>query len=112
MRAYLVEDLNQGDVKRIESFLWGKNLAGPIEGVYFLPLPEEFLSPGQREHLPECGPFITVLEVLPEGALKLELLVRSRGKLRCSCIAYATPRQREYAIDSLDALIRELDVTV
>ena len=112
MRAYLVEDLNENDVQRIESYLSGKNLAGPIEGIYFLPLPEDELTDEQRAHLPECGPFITALEVLPCGALKLELLVRSRGKLRCSCIAYATPKQRERAIERLDALIRELDVSV
>ena len=46
------------------------------------------------------------------ASLKLELLVRARGKIRCSCVSYATPAQREYIVDYLDAFIKEHDIAV
>jgi len=38
--------------------------------------------------------------------------VRAQGKLRCSCVAYATPEQRAHIMDYMDNLLRELDITV
>lgn len=113
MRCYLIEDLTGENLKRIESRLTELGLRGPLDGIYFLPVPEDLLSPEQAEHAGECGPHIMALEVLPDfGALKLELLVRGRGRLRCSCVTYADAAQRTWAMDHLDTFIRELDIAV
>ena len=111
MRIYSVEDLEPGQIQRVEHNLRSKGLAGSLDGIYWLPLPERLLSKEQREHAGECGPHSMALES-GDGWLRMELLVRSRGKVRCSCIAYATPGQREYMIDYLDNLLRELDIPV
>jgi len=50
--------------------------------------------------------------VLDESTVKLELLVRAQKKLRCECVAYATPAQREHIIAYLDDLLRQLDISV
>lgn len=115
MRTYLIEDLLPADVKKVAARLAEKGMAGSLEGIFYLPVPQELLTDEQRAHAEECGPHIFALEAISDedtGSLKLELLVRARGKLRCSCVAYATPAQREHIIDHLDAFIRELDIAV
>ncbi|MGE4553865.1 MAG: hypothetical protein AB7D57_12190 [Desulfovibrionaceae bacterium] len=115
MRTYAIEDLYPADAERITAALADQGLAGPIEGIFYLPVPEELYSDEQREHAPECGPYIMALELVKRAEqceLRLELLVRARGRLRCSCIAYATPAQRAQMMDFLDRFIRELDISV
>lgn len=115
MRTYLIEDLTPGDVAKITDKLKENGWSGSLEGIYYLPVPEHLLNDEQREHAEECGPHIFALEAMADedsGALKLELLVRARGKLRCSCVCYATAAQREHIVEFLDSLIRELDIAV
>ncbi len=111
MRSYYIDELEPENVKKIEAALGDKGYAGAIDAIYFLPLPDDLLSDVQRAHQAECGPFFLALET-GEDWIKLELLVRCKGKIRCSCIAYAEPRQREWLIDYLDGFIRSLDIPV
>ena len=111
MRSYFIDELAPEDVKRIKANLAHKGLAGSLEGIYYLPVPEALLSPEQKEHLAACGPFIMPLET-GDDWVRLEMLVRARAILRCSCVAYAHPALREHMIDSLDALIKDLDIAV
>ncbi|WP_027175028.1 hypothetical protein [Desulfovibrio aminophilus] len=112
MRSYQIEDLTEESVRRIEARLTELGLRGSLDGIYYLPVPAELLDTEQKAHVETCGPHIMALEVIDGGRLKLELLVRGRGPLRCSCIAYATPAQRERMIDFLDQLIRDMDIAV
>lgn len=111
MRSYTVDELTPEDVKRIAAHLTHKGFAGSLDGIYYLPVPEELLSQEQKDHLAACGPFILPLET-GEGWVRLELLVRAKAILRCSCVAYAHPALREHMIDSLDAMIKGLDIAV
>lgn len=118
MRSYLLEDLYEDDIKKITNALNEMKLQGPLEGIFYLPLPEELLQPEQQDHLSECGPYFMALEVvegpseMSESQLKLELLVRGRNKMRCSCITYATAPQRKHMIEYLDQFIDELEISV
>ncbi len=111
MRVYVIDELLREQVQLIEKAMKAKGWTGGVEGIYYLPLPQELLDPDQAEHLAECGPFFLAVEVLPE-ALRLELLVRAANIIRCSCIRYATPVQRNHMIDFFDAFIRGLDIPV
>lgn len=111
MRAYTVDELQEEDVKRIEEHLTRKGWTGSISGIYYVPVPQDLLSEEQRAHLDACGPFFLPLET-GDTWVRLELLVRARQILRCSCIAYAHPALREHMIGVLDGLIRELDIAV
>lgn len=111
MRTYRIEDLRREDLQRLTRTLQAKGLASGMDGLYWFPLPPELLMAEQREHAPRCGPHVLSLEVL-DDALSLELLVRARGILRCSCIAYADQSQRAWGMDTLDTLLRELDIPV
>lgn len=115
MRTYLIEDLADEDYDKILAALGEMELNGPLEGIYYLPLPEALLQPEQSDHLVKCGPFFMALEAVKtpsENLLKLELLVRARNIIRCSCVTYATPEQRKHMIDYLDQLIDELEISV
>lgn len=111
MRYYLIDELYEEDIKRIEKALNDKGYAGGVEGIWYLPVPEDLLTDEQREHMAECGPYILALET-GETWLKMELLVRARNKLRCSCLSYAASALRMRMIDFLDQFIRELDIPV
>ena len=115
MRTYLIEDLVEEDYRKIIKAFDELELRGPLEGIYYLPLPEEFLQNEQKKHLEECGPYFMALECVDgveESSLRLELLVRARKKIRCSCVSYATSEQRKHMIDYLDQFIEELEISV
>lgn len=109
MRTYRIEDLEPGHVERLARVLDARGQRSGMDGLYWFTLPPDLLTAEQLEHAPDCGPYVLSLELLG-CALSLELLVRARGRLRCSCVAYATPAQRAWGMDLLDALLRELDI--
>jgi len=110
MRLYVVEDLQPEYLTRLKAALDERELAGSVEGIFWLPVPESMLSPEQQEHA-SCGPHAMALEVGPSW-LRLELLVRARSTIRCSCIQYAQPELRAHMIDWVDTLLKELDIPV
>lgn len=75
-----------------------------MDGLYWLPLPPEALSPLQGEHAPTCGPYALALEV-EKDCLRLEFLVRARNSLRCDCIHPASPEVAAQMQTSLEALL-------
>jgi len=115
MRTYLLDDITDKDIKTIVNAFNELGFNGPLEGIYYLPMPEELLQPEQKEHIGECGPFFMALEIIEkeeDSRVQLELLVRARNKIRCSCVTYATPKQREHMIEYLDQFIEELEVSL
>ena len=51
MRSYLLEDLYEEDITKITAAFKEMNLQGPLEGIYYLPLPTELLQQEQKDHL-------------------------------------------------------------
>jgi hypothetical protein len=76
-----------------------------LESVYFLPVPDDLLGPEQQDHV-ACGPFYFAV-VLEKSSLRFELLVRSASNMHCSCIARATPAQRQFVLDFADRMLAE-----
>lgn len=111
MRAYLIEELNAADMRRLLPFLESRALKASVADMYWLEIPDHLLSSEQHTHRAQCGPFVCCLETGPNW-LKVELLVRGRGRLRCSCIAYAEPAQRDWVLSRVDSMLAELDIPV
>jgi hypothetical protein len=78
--------------------------------VYWIPLEQDVLSPVQREH-EACAPHLAAVE-LDETRLSVELLVRTRSRVRCSCIAYATAEQRDWLMRRVDGILERLGISV
>lgn len=111
MRSYSVTDLFPEDVEKLKKLLTSKGYAGSMDDFFWIPLPDSLREPEQRDHADECGPFCFALDV-ERTYVTMELLVRARNKIRCSCVTYATPAQRAFAIDTLDGFFKDLDIPV
>ena len=110
MRNYCLDEFVPGELERLAERLDGMEFSAGMEALYWLPVPQELLTPLQKEHERECGPHALALEILDE-ALRLELLVRARNRLRCDCVAYADQRLVHHMIRYLHDLLDELKIT-
>lgn len=105
MRQFVIDQLSREERANIDSFLKRNLKPGPVEGMFWIKLPEDLLSSEQREHK-DCGPYFLGIE-LEEEAVCFEMLVRSQSNLHCSCISYATPGQRDFVLRFADRMLEE-----
>ncbi|OGQ97584.1 MAG: hypothetical protein A2521_10400 [Deltaproteobacteria bacterium RIFOXYD12_FULL_57_12] len=105
MRQLLIDELTKEEQDAIDSYLRRALRPGPMEGLFWLPLPPDLLAEAQVGH-DNCGPFCFAV-TLEAGKLCFELLVRSQIALHCQCIAHATPVQREFVLRFADKLLAE-----
>lgn len=104
MRTYTIDELDTNTLRHLEEYLTEAGLTSGIEKLYWLPLTASQLAPIQKEHEESCGPHCLALEVLDDG-VRLELLVRAKGRMRCECIQYALPETQQLMMQQLDELI-------
>lgn len=104
MRSYVIDELADSTIRHLEERLTDMNGASSMEKLFWLPIDQDLLTPIQREHLPECGPYKMAIELRDES-VRLELLARAEGKLRCECICYLPPEAERKMMNKLDALI-------
>jgi hypothetical protein len=110
MKQYVIDEMNPQDSKALGDYLKQHTQPAGVDGLYWLPIAEGLLSPEQHSH-EDCKPFAFALELLPDR-LVCELLVRTRSRVRCSCITYASREQREWLIETIDAILSKLGVEV
>lgn len=110
MKQYVVDQLRYPDYEKLKAFLDQTHGPAEMEGIYWVGLGADLLTTVQAEHR-ECQPFFAALELL-ETQLSLELLVRTRQRIRCGCIAYADDRQRSWLIALVDRMLAQLEISV
>jgi hypothetical protein len=110
MRSYYVDGFLPGELERLAEHLDKMGLAAGMEELYWLPVPKSLLAPLQKKHVRECGPYALSLEIL-DDALRLELLVRARNRLRCDCVAYAEPKLVDHMMGYVHGMLDELKIT-
>lgn len=110
MKQYVIDQLRLEDYHALKTYL-DENLGAPdMGGIYWMPLAPELMTDHQRDHA-DCHPLCLALE-LEEDRLSCELLVRTKNRIRCACIAYATPTQRAWLMDCVDAIFEKLRISV
>ncbi len=109
MRTYTIDQLEESDIAAINGRLLSLELQAGLEGVYWLPVPETMLTPIQRSHKEQCGPYFLALEV-EANSVHLELLVRGQGRIRCDCLSFAAPELRDHMIAYLESTLTELGI--
>jgi hypothetical protein len=109
MRQFLVDEIPRRKIGEIEAYLKEKAEPSGLDKVYWLKIPEDLLTPTQKEH-DACGPHYLAVE-LGRDFLKFEFLVRCRERLRCDCIQYATRDQESFLFKFAQDLIAALDLT-
>ena len=105
MRQIVIDELSPMERDNIDSYFRRTLKPGPMIGLYWIELPQDLLSETQQEH-DEHGPFHLAVEV-EHDKVRFEFLVRSETNLHCSCIAYATPAQRQFVLDIMDTMIEQ-----
>jgi hypothetical protein len=108
MKQYVIDEIRSKDYGKIKEYLDETFSASGLDGLYWLPLDETLLSEVQQAH-GECAPFFMGLE-LTEDRLAGEFLVRTRKRVRCDCIQYADKRQRDWLIETMDAMFDRLGI--
>jgi hypothetical protein len=105
MRQYMIDEISFLERDNLDSYLKRTLKPGGLEGVFFLGVPPDLLGPEQQAH-EQCGPF-TFTVILEQSSLRFELLVRGASNMHCSCIAWATPAQRQFVLDFADRMLQE-----
>ncbi len=110
MKQYVIDELRYSDYEKIKMHL-DKNLeSSKISGIYWLPVDDGILTKAQASHI-ECRPFFFVIN-LEEKLISSELLVRTRNKIKCNCINYASEKQRNWLIRYMDDMLNMLKISV
>jgi len=111
MRQYLLDEIGRGDLPRVRQYLKEHATASSLEDIWWVDLPEDLLSPEQFAHR-DCRPFRFAVEVgeqeVGDSFVRFEILIRSREKMRCTCIDYATRQQRDFILAFADRLVEAL----
>ena len=108
MKQYVIDEFRLDDHYKIRKYL--DETYGPAEmgDIYWVPLAAEVLTEIQLEHS-DCQPFYFAIEV-EEDRLSIEMLVRTKNRIRCACIGDASKNQRIWIMDIVDAIIEKLDI--
>lgn len=104
MDSYTREGISPQQQHSLCALLDSMGYSAGMDGLYWLPLPEEELSPLQSAHCAECGPYALALEV-EKGRLVLEFLIRARNSLCCDCICQASAKTAARMQASLESLL-------
>ena len=110
MKQYVVDELRPTDCQKIKAYLEKNFDSSAIEGIYWIPVEKTLHSDKQAQHV-ACQPHYFAVQLEPDH-MAFELLVRSRQRIRCDCIAYATQEQRNWLIEVSDAIFERLGIPI
>ncbi|MFW5901698.1 MAG: hypothetical protein ACOCTS_01530 [Thermodesulfobacteriota bacterium] len=110
MKQYVIDELQAGEHERLKAYL--KAVCGPpeLEEIYWLLLDESLYTPTQAAHT-DCQPFYAAIH-LSGQAVAVEFLIRTKNRMRCDCMGYATPEQTAWLMKRLDEMLAELEIHV
>jgi len=108
MKQYVIDQLRETDFLQLQDYLDNNSEAGELPGIYWILVPKSLLEKPQRDH-PDCQPFYFAVN-LNRNSIGFELLIRTRLRLRCGCIQYASQEQRDYILNYADKLFEKLDL--
>ena len=108
MKQYVVDELRPEDYEVLKKYLDEEFGPAEMDGIYWIPVAAEFLADIQRQH-EQCQPHFLALD-LDRSRIACELLVRTKTRMRCDCIQYATEKQRNWVIELVDNIFDSLGV--
>ncbi|MBL7181207.1 MAG: hypothetical protein ABIK98_15100 [Pseudomonadota bacterium] len=108
MKQYVIDQLRPEDYEAVKAYLDENFSSSPVEGIYWIPLDQDILTDVQAEHT-QCQPFYFAVD-LEQNFMASELLVRTKNRMRCSCMGYATEKQRNWIIQVADAIFDKLGI--
>ncbi len=108
MKQYVIDELRPEDHEKIKMYM--DEHFGPVDmgDIYWIPLDPDLYDATQLSH-DECRPFYFTIQ-LSSTSLVVELLVRTKNRIRCDCIKYATKEQFFWLISLIDAIFEQLEI--
>ncbi len=110
MKQYVIDELRSSDFEKIKAYLGENYISSELDQIYWIPLDDGILTEVQVAHI-ECHPFYFAVDLEP-ARLSFELLIRTQNRVRCNCMAYATEKQRNWLIRSVDAILDKLGIKI
>ena len=108
MKQYVIDELRAADYQSLKTYMQEHFGSAALDGIYWIPLENDLLTDTQKKHR-DCQPHYFAVD-LDENRLVLELLVRTKNIMRCDCIGYATPAQRNWLIAYFDDIFNQLEI--
>ncbi len=108
MKQYVIDELRPDDHQKLKQHLDAHYAAPGFEGLYWFRLDEAMAEDEQKTHA-NCRPHYFALELLPDRLI-CELLARTNQRVKCSCIQYASERQRNWLVQAIDAIFQKLEI--
>ena len=108
MKQFIIDELRPADYEKLKKFLDIQYDVSAIEGIYWLPIAPEVLSGIQIKHI-DCQPFYFAIDLEPDRII-FELLVRTKSRVKCACIGYATENQCTWLIRQMDDIFAQLEI--
>jgi len=108
MKQYVIDELRPKDYEMIKAFMDENFGSSNVDGVYWIQLDHNILTQVQKKHT-ECQPFYVAVD-LELSLVAFELLVRTKNRMRCSCMGYATEKQRNWLIRIADSIFDKLGI--
>ena len=110
MKQYIIDELRYNDYEKIKLYFTENLGTSEVDGIYWLPLEKRLLTDEQASHN-ECLPLFFVIDLRPER-ISCELLVRTKNRIKCACIGYATEKQRNWLIRYADDMLNRLEISI
>lgn len=108
MKQYVIDELRPGDHEKIKGYLDRHFGPADMGNIYWIPVEPVLYDPVQASH-GDCHPLNFAVQ-LSETALTAELLVRTKNRIRCDCIQYATDDQLLWFSRLIDAIFEQLGI--
>lgn len=108
MKQYVIDELRPEDHEKIKTYMDEHFGPADMGDIYWIPLDPDLYDSKQQSH-DECSPFYFTVQ-LSSTSFVAELLVRTKNRLRCDCIQYATKEQFFWLIQVVDAIFERLDI--
>ena len=108
MKQYVIDELRPEDYEALKNYLDEQFGQAEMDGIYWIPVATQLLTDIQLQH-EECRPHFLALDLDP-GRIACELLVRTKNRLRCDCIQYASEQQRNWLIELIDNMFNRLEI--
>ena len=108
MKQYVIDELRAVDYKKLKTYLDEHYGPAAMGGIYWIPVDLDLLTDTQKAHR-QCQPHYFAVD-LEDNRVACELLVRTRSRMRCDCINYATQKQCRWLMALIDDIFNQLEI--
>jgi hypothetical protein len=110
MKQYVIDELRPNDYELIRAYMEENYRSSKVDGIYWIQLDQNILTDIQAKHT-DCQPFYFAVDLDP-NLIAFELLIRTRKRMRCACMGYATETQRNWLIRLADSIFDALKIKI